>query len=154
MYVRHYACVSSAFTLHLWTGKNSFRAPVVPVSSLIGQFLDFIMTLVRTLPRLCNVEWWNACQMWEEESPRIVRQAFVSAVAWRIEENHHKPESKWLAYGLILDSGPPEYGTGRPIPALRFWVSDVRLFNACKIHLPCQSVPRNVLCNAVLKYGR
>jgi hypothetical protein len=92
--------------------------------------------------------------MWEKQSLHIVRQAFVSAVAWRIKENHHKPGSKWLAYGLIFDTGPPEYGTGRPIPALRFWVSDVHLFNTFMICLPCQSVPRNVLCNAALKYGR
>jgi len=30
--------------------------------------------------------------MWEKQSLRIVRQAFVSAVAGRIEEIHQKPE--------------------------------------------------------------
>jgi hypothetical protein len=92
--------------------------------------------------------------MWEKQLLRIVRQAFVWAVAWRIEENHHKPESKWLAYGLIFDTGPPECGTGRPIPALRFWVSDVRQFHTFMLCLPCPPVPRTVLCNAALKYGR
>jgi hypothetical protein len=92
--------------------------------------------------------------MWEKHSLRVVMQAFVSAVAWRIEENHHKPESKWLVDGLIFDTVLPIYGTGRPIPALRFWVSDVRLFTTFMMCLPCQSVPRKVLCNAALKYGR
>jgi hypothetical protein len=92
--------------------------------------------------------------MWEKQSLRIVRRAFVSTVAWRIEENHHKPESKLLACGLIFDTGPPEFGTGRLVPPLRFWVSDVRLFNTFMTCFPCQFVPRNVSCNAALKYGR
>jgi len=92
--------------------------------------------------------------MWEKQSLRIAREAFVSTVAWRIEENHHKRESKWLVYGLIFDTGPAEYGIGRPVPALQFWVSDVRTFNTFMMCLPCQFLPRNVSCNAALKYGR